>query len=159
MSSSQSNKLGQIYVEWDIKTEILRYVSACSVARNSNCPNSTLCIGETLWEMSYKVIKFFNCFSKTLGGCLSVEIEPTKAHGSQLTKALGSQWRLLFFCCKIVKVCHFFCREALFTKKIACFGRWEMKSYFIDAWSLLIAYTAATLNPEILTKFPGLVEL
>ena len=45
MSSSQSNKLGQIYVEWDIKTEILRYVSACSVARNSNCPNSTLCSG------------------------------------------------------------------------------------------------------------------
>ena len=45
MSSSQSNKLGQIYVEWDIKTQILRYVSACSVARNSNCTNSTLCIG------------------------------------------------------------------------------------------------------------------
>ena len=44
-------------------------------------------------------------------------------------------------------------------KKFARFGRWEMKSYFIDAWSLLIAYTAATLNPEILTKFPGLVEL
>ena len=45
MSSSQSNKLGQIYVEWDIKTEILRYVSACSVARNSNCPMYTLCSG------------------------------------------------------------------------------------------------------------------
>ena len=43
MSSSQSNKLGQIYVEWDIKTQILRYVSACSVARNSNCPMYTLC--------------------------------------------------------------------------------------------------------------------
>ena len=43
MSSSQSNKPGQIYVEWDIKTQILRYVSACSVARNSCCPNSTLC--------------------------------------------------------------------------------------------------------------------
>ena len=28
MSSSQSNKLGQIYVEWDIKKQILRYVSA-----------------------------------------------------------------------------------------------------------------------------------
>ena len=29
--------------EWDIKTHILRYVSACSVAnaRSSNCPNST----------------------------------------------------------------------------------------------------------------------
>ena len=47
MFTSQSNKLGQIYVEWDIKTEILRYVSACSVARNSNCPNSTLCTGES----------------------------------------------------------------------------------------------------------------
>ena len=44
MSSSQSNKLGQIYVEWDIKTQILRYVSACSVARNSNCTMYTLCI-------------------------------------------------------------------------------------------------------------------
>ena len=30
---SQSNKLGQIYVKWYIKTQILRYVSACSVAR------------------------------------------------------------------------------------------------------------------------------
>ena len=42
-SSSQSNELGQIYVKWDIKTQILCYVSARSVARNSNCPNSTLC--------------------------------------------------------------------------------------------------------------------
>ena len=41
------NKLGQIYVEWDIKTEILRYVSACSVARNSNCTMYTLCTGAT----------------------------------------------------------------------------------------------------------------
>ena len=31
--TSQSNKLGQIYVKWYIKTQILRYVSACSVAR------------------------------------------------------------------------------------------------------------------------------
>ena len=32
-------------VGWDIKTQILRYVSACLVARYSNCPNSALCIG------------------------------------------------------------------------------------------------------------------
>ena len=43
MSSSQWNELGKIYVKWDIKTQTLRYVSARSVARNSNCPNSTLC--------------------------------------------------------------------------------------------------------------------
>ena len=35
-----------MYVKWDIKTQILRYVSARSIARNSNCPNSTLCTGE-----------------------------------------------------------------------------------------------------------------
>ena len=52
MSSSQSNKLGQIYVEWDIKTEILRYVSACSVARNSNCPMYTLCSGVCLLSVN-----------------------------------------------------------------------------------------------------------
>ena len=43
--TSQSNKLGQIYVKWYIKTQILRYVSACSIARKTYCPNSTLCNG------------------------------------------------------------------------------------------------------------------
>ena len=43
--SFQPNKLGQIYVEWYIKTQILRYVSACSVGRKRYYPICTLCIG------------------------------------------------------------------------------------------------------------------
>ena len=56
MSSSQSNKLGQIYVEWDIKTQILRYVSACSVVRNSNCTNSTFCIETHLNKKTFSLM-------------------------------------------------------------------------------------------------------
>ena len=43
MFSFQLNKLGQIYVQWYIKTYILRYVSACSVGRKTYCPMYTLC--------------------------------------------------------------------------------------------------------------------
>ena len=62
MSSSQSNELGQIYVKWDIKTQILRYVSARSVARNSNCPNSTLCSIIYNWRVCF-IIATFNIFA------------------------------------------------------------------------------------------------
>ena len=65
MSSSQSNKLGQIYVEWDIKTQILRYVSACLVARNSNCTMYTLCSG-----LSKTLFRFFEKKSSFLPGIL-----------------------------------------------------------------------------------------
>ena len=67
MSSSQSNKLGQIYVEWDIKTEILRYVSACSVARNSNCPNSTLCIGGEGMSVDGRAVNASSCDLADIG--------------------------------------------------------------------------------------------
>ena len=43
MFSFQLNKLGQIYVKWYIKTQILRYVSACSVGRKTYCLQSTHC--------------------------------------------------------------------------------------------------------------------
>ena len=43
MFSFQPNKLGQIYVKWNIKTQILRYVSACSFGRKTYCTKYTLC--------------------------------------------------------------------------------------------------------------------
>ena len=38
--SFKPNKLGQIYVQWYIKTQILRYVSACSVGRKYTTQNA-----------------------------------------------------------------------------------------------------------------------
>ena len=58
MSSPQSNELGQIYVKLDIKTQILRYVSARSVARNSNCQNNTLCIGDLITLLNASALGF-----------------------------------------------------------------------------------------------------
>ena len=51
--SFQPNKLGQIYVEWYIKTQILRYVSACSVGRKTYYPKCTLCNGNLVctWQV------------------------------------------------------------------------------------------------------------
>ena len=43
MPSFKRNKLGQILIKWYIKTQILRYVSACLVGRKTYCTNSTMC--------------------------------------------------------------------------------------------------------------------
>ena len=47
MFSFQQNKLRQIYDKWYIKTQILRYVSACSVGRKTYCTNYTFGSAQT----------------------------------------------------------------------------------------------------------------
>ena len=66
--SFQTNKLGQIYVQWD-NFVILRYVSACSVGRKTYCPNSILCTGALTPPSTWECISVMRMKKKTTMSC------------------------------------------------------------------------------------------
>lgn len=65
MVSFQPNKLGQLYVKWYIKSQILIYVSACSVGRKTYCTKYTLCTASMYyycWLTSSFLFRFSSRF-------------------------------------------------------------------------------------------------